>query len=121
MDITRVQSGTSPESASSGDDKKFADAAVQFEAMLVTTLLRSAKESTSGGWMGTGEEDQSLSPAIGMAEEQLAAAIANQGGLGIARIISQQPGPQSHFTDPLRVEPTSMSSAFGTRNTTAEP
>jgi Rod binding domain-containing protein len=70
------------------DPARIEEAAVQFEALLLTTLLRSAKGEESG-WAGGGE-DQSLSPAVGMAEEHLAAAIAHQGGLGLSKVILAQ-------------------------------
>jgi Rod binding domain-containing protein len=62
------------------------DAARQFEALLVAQLLRAAR-GDGAGWLGTGE-DHSSTPAMELAEEQLAAALAAQGGLGLARLIA---------------------------------
>src|SRR5688500_11253478 len=89
--IAALPPGTSQPALTAGreDPQKIKEAAVQFEALMVTTLLRAAKEGGQGGWMGAGEEDQSLSPAVGMAEEQLAAAIARQGGMGLSKVILQ--------------------------------
>ncbi len=62
------------------------DAARQFEALLVAQLLRAAR-GDGAGWLGAGE-DHSSTPAMELAEEQLAAALAAQGGLGLARLIT---------------------------------
>ena len=61
------------------------DAGQQFEALLIAQMLRTSRES-SGGWLGTGE-DQAASSAMGLAEEQFAQALAAQGGLGLASLI----------------------------------
>jgi Rod binding domain-containing protein len=69
--------------------KNIAEAATQFEALLIAQLLRSARESGAGaGWLGTGE-DSTADSALQMAEEQFAASMAAQGGLGLARMIEQ--------------------------------
>jgi Rod binding domain-containing protein len=62
-----------------------ADAAKQFEALLITELLRAAR-GDSEGWMGAGE-DQTAASAMELAEEQFAGALAAQGGLGMASLI----------------------------------
>lgn len=62
-----------------------ADAAQQFEALLITQLLRAAR-GDSEGWLGAGE-DQTAASAMELAEEQFAGALAAQGGLGLASLI----------------------------------
>jgi Rod binding domain-containing protein len=62
-----------------------ADAARQFEALLITQLLRAAR-GESEGWLGSGE-DQTASSAMELAEEQFAQALAARGGLGLANLI----------------------------------
>ena len=62
-----------------------ADAASQFEALLITQLLRAAR-GDSEGWLGAGE-DQTAASAMELAEEQFAGALAAQGGLGLASLI----------------------------------
>ncbi|MFB3776024.1 MAG: hypothetical protein ACE141_00400 [Bryobacteraceae bacterium] len=62
-----------------------ADAAKQFEALLITELLRAAR-GDSEGWLGAGE-DQSAASAMELAEEQFAGALAARGGLGLAGLI----------------------------------
>lgn len=78
-------------------------AAQQFEAILITQLLRSGRSEGGEGWMGAGE-DQSSASIVEMAEEQLAAVLAASGGLGLARMTiasvpaetaSLQPNPQA--------------------------
>lgn len=74
---------------------KLHDAARQFEALLITQLLRAAR-GDGDGWLGAGE-DHSAASAMEMAEEQFAAALSSQGGLGLARLITSgiASGPQS--------------------------
>ncbi len=69
-------------------------AAEQFEALLAGQLLRSMREAGGGGWLGAGEQDASSS-LMEMAEQCLAAAMASQGGLGLARLVEQALASQS--------------------------
>jgi Rod binding domain-containing protein len=62
------------------------DAAQQFEALLLSEIMQSERES-GGGWLGSGE-DSSGDSAVGFAEQQLALVLARQGGLGLAGLIS---------------------------------
>jgi Rod binding domain-containing protein len=66
--------------------ERIADAAKQFEALLLAQMLKTVRESEESGWMGTGE-DQSAAAAIGLAEEYFAQALATSGGLGISELI----------------------------------
>lgn len=68
------------QAAAGRDERKVRDAAQQFEALLIAQLLRTARESC-------GEE--SSDAAFGYAEEQFAAVIAKQGGLGLADVIAE--------------------------------
>jgi len=61
-------------------------AAKDFEAILITELLHSARGE--GGWLGTGD-DQSSDAAFGLGEQELAKSMAASGGLGIAKLIDQ--------------------------------
>ena len=63
---------------------KVHDAAQQFEALLMGQILRSARQSGSG-WLGG--EDPSAKCATDYAEQQFAAVMAQQGGLGLADLI----------------------------------
>jgi len=72
-----------PEIKLSKDAKK---AGQDFEAVMITQMLKAARQSGSGGWMGT--ETKGNNPVIDMAEEQLARAMATQGAFGIAKLLS---------------------------------
>ena len=62
------------------------DAARQFESLLLGQILKSARHAGGGGWLDDGS-DQAGSVATDMAEEQLAQALAQSGGLGLTDLI----------------------------------
>jgi flagellar protein FlgJ len=64
------------------DPAKVRDAAQQFEALLISEILRSVRESA-----GSPSGDSSGECATGFAEEQFAVALARGGGLGLADLI----------------------------------
>jgi len=68
------------------DDLK--DAAGKFEALLIGQMLKSARQSDSGGW--SGEADQSSSSMMDMAEQQLGELLGSNGSLGVARMVVSQ-------------------------------
>ncbi len=73
------------------------DAAAQFESLLIAQLLKDMRESGSGGWLGTGE-DQAGATMMEVAEEHLSRVLASQGGLGLANLVVEglkQPAPAS--------------------------
>ncbi len=89
LNIPLIGAGGLQEPALGGTPKKAEHAAVQFESLLLTQLLRAAHTEDSG-WLGSGsEEDPASGQATALAEEFLAQAMASNGGLGIARMISQ--------------------------------
>lgn len=67
------------------DVNKVRDAAQQFEALFLSQILKSARES--GGSLGSGSGGAS-DCATEFAEEQLATSMAKQGGLGLANLIA---------------------------------
>jgi Rod binding domain-containing protein len=73
--------------ASSKDQSKIADAAKQFEALMLGQLLKISRESSDGGWLGTGD-DQAGELALDMAEQQFAQAMSARGGMGIAKMVT---------------------------------
>jgi peptidoglycan hydrolase FlgJ len=73
---------------------KLSDAARQFESLLIGEMLKSARESDSEGWLGSGSDSGSES-AMGMAETQFAQAIASQGGFGLAKTIERSVAGQT--------------------------
>ena len=89
-DIQTISTGgarTKSDDPSRDNPSKIHDAAQQFEALLLGQMLRTAREST-GNWLSTGE-DASGDCATDFAEQQFAAAMAQQGGLGLANLIAQ--------------------------------
>jgi Rod binding domain-containing protein len=69
-----------------GDPARIRTAAEQFEGLLLAQILRSAHEAGTG-WLGS-DSDSSSDCATDYAEEQLASAMAQQGGLGLAKLIA---------------------------------
>jgi flagellar protein FlgJ len=65
-----------------------AEAAAQFEALLLGQLLRAMHDPASAGWMGTGD-DQAGATMLEVAQEHLARVLAAQGGFGLARMVVQ--------------------------------
>ena len=53
---------------------------------MIGQLLKSMRESGEGGWLGTGD-DAAGAQAMELAEEQMAQTLAQQGGLGLARLV----------------------------------
>jgi len=60
--------------------------AQEFEALLITQMLKTMRESSGESWLGTGE-DQAGTTMVEVAEQQLARALAAQGGLGLADLV----------------------------------
>src|ERR1017187_288520 len=73
--------------ANAKDPAKIHDAAQQFEALLLGQILRSARESGGGGWLGS-DSGSSTDSLTQFAEQHLASLLAQQGGLGPAGLIS---------------------------------
>lgn len=68
-------------------------AATQFDALLISQLLKTMR---AGGWLGTDDEDADAS-MLEIAEEHLAQVLASQGGLGLAGLVMKgiESGPPS--------------------------
>jgi flagellar protein FlgJ len=77
-------------------DPKIADAASQFEALLLTEMLKSVRDSGSGDWMGD-SDDQSGTSLAEMAQEQFAQALSKSGGLGFSKMITDQLAHRPQF------------------------
>jgi len=67
--------------------QKTREAASQFEALLISQVLKAAHEGDGEGWMGTGE-DKTAASAMEMGDEFFARAIAARGGLGLAKMVA---------------------------------
>ena len=64
-----------------------AKAAVQFEALLIGEVLKSAREADGFSWTGP-DEDEAGSTLMEVSEQQVSSALASKGGLGLAKILS---------------------------------
>jgi Rod binding domain-containing protein len=67
-----------------GSSNKAAGAARDFEALLLSQMLKSARGD--GGWLGTDDNDAGEA-AVGLGEEELARTMAKSGGLGLSKLI----------------------------------
>lgn len=71
----------------SSETDQIANVAKQFEALVAGQVLKAARESEQGGWLGE-DDDQTGELTLEMAEQSFAQALANQGGFGIAKIVT---------------------------------
>jgi peptidoglycan hydrolase FlgJ len=90
--------------SSQNDPNKIKHAAKQFEGLIIGQILKSVHEASNEGWMGTGE-DQSGSTAIELAEEQFAQAMANGGGLGLAKMVEKGLASRSKTASSVPTQP----------------
>jgi flagellar protein FlgJ len=74
-------SATAPEA---GKPKDAAEAAKQFEALMIGQMLRSAREDSSDE-----EKDSTGSTMLDMADQQFAKLLADRGGLGLGTMIAK--------------------------------
>lgn len=68
-------------------NSKIADAARQFESLLIAQMLKSMHDS-EGGWLGTGS-DESASSGMEYAQEMFAQSLSANGGLGLAQMVAE--------------------------------
>jgi Rod binding domain-containing protein len=90
---------------SSGKPKDAADAAKQFEAMLIAQMLHSAREEAEDDALGGG--DSAGSTMLDMADQQFSKLLTDRGGLGLASVIekSLKSGPAVAPASRLSNEP----------------
>jgi Rod binding domain-containing protein len=79
--------GLSSSTITKDSPEKIRDAASQFEALLISQVLKATHEDEDQGWLGTGE-DQTAGGMMGLAEEYFARAMAARGGFGLARMVA---------------------------------
>jgi Rod binding domain-containing protein len=65
---------------------KVEDAARQFESLLISQMLRSARDANGGSLSGEEQESEN-DTMMGVAEQQFAQLLSRQGGLGLTRLI----------------------------------
>jgi Rod binding domain-containing protein len=83
-----------PSTPASPPPKNIAEAAKQFEALMIEQLLKTAR-GDEHGWMGTGEETGDAT-AGELAEQQFAQALAKSGGLGLGKQIAASLSASTH-------------------------
>jgi flagellar protein FlgJ len=99
MEITPLTSAGANTTEPS-DPKRIAkihDAAQQFEALMITQMMKTVRETNSDGWLSDGGETGEDS-TMSMAEAQFAQAMANRGGLGLAKMIVKAMTPPNAST-----------------------
>jgi Rod binding domain-containing protein len=79
--------GSSKESPEKDSPEKIRQAATDFEALLIAQMLRLARESGGGMTGDSDEQDETNSTMIELGEQQLAQALSNSGGLGLAKMV----------------------------------
>ena len=67
--------------------EKIRKAATDFEALLIAQMLKSTRESGGGMTGDEDEQDETNSTMLELGEQQLAQILANNGGLGIAKMV----------------------------------
>jgi Rod binding domain-containing protein len=84
--LPSVSLATKP--AKPADPVKIRETASQFEALLISQMMKSARESSAGGWGGE-SDDKAGDSMMEMAEQQLSQLLAAGGGLGLAKLVIQ--------------------------------
>jgi Rod binding domain-containing protein len=85
--LTGSLSQRSPSQGSKDTPEKIQKAAMDFEALLIAQMLKSARESGGGVTGDADEQDETNSTLLELGEQQLAQALSNSGGLGIAKMV----------------------------------
>ena len=80
-------SPASRSSSAKDTPEKIGKAAKDFEALLIAQMLKSARESGGGITGDADEQDETNSTLMELGEQQLAQAMSNSGGLGIAKMV----------------------------------
>jgi len=84
-----VSRTTSLPSPPQSKPKSAAEAAQQFEALLIGQMLRTARESGGGGWLDEdSDENATAEPLLDLADQQFAQLLASNGGFGLAKMIA---------------------------------
>jgi len=78
---------TQSRGASGTESEKLEQAAREFEALLLTEVLKSARQPGDGGWLTSGS-DQASNTALELAESQLARVLASRGILGVDKLLA---------------------------------
>jgi Rod binding domain-containing protein len=80
----------SPSVPQAKNSEQIKGAAQQFESLMISELLKSARpDGESASFLGAGEDDQTGQTAVDYAEQQFASVMAKSGGLGLSKFIEQ--------------------------------
>jgi Rod binding domain-containing protein len=100
--------------------EKISGVAKQFEALMIGQILKSARESSGGGWLGDDDkDDQTGSMVMELGEQGLSQAMAAHGGLGIAKMVTANLERGHAKTASSDSEPPSPESSLKSRETNA--
>jgi flagellar protein FlgJ len=83
-----ISGGLPPADSGAVRPRNLEEAATQFEALLISQMLKSSHEEGES-WLGT-DDDQTESSMTELAEQHLSQALAAQGGLGLSKVVVQQ-------------------------------
>ena len=87
--VSGIGSASSPGDAQApGNRSKIHQTATDFEGLMIGEMMKAARASSDGGWLGEDADDASSS-AMDMAEEFFARGMAKAGGLGIAHMVER--------------------------------
>ena len=86
MQVSGIQTRTLPAGTDPRQTSKLVRAASDFEALLISQMLRSARES-SGSLPDDDGGSETNSPLMELGEQQFAQALAANGGFGVARMV----------------------------------
>jgi Rod binding domain-containing protein len=107
--ISSLSASPTMTSPTAGKPKDAADAAKQFEAMLIAQMLHSAREAAGDDALGGG--DSAGSTMLDMADQQFSKLLADRGGLGLGSVIAKSlkagpaVAPTSRFSNGLSLGP----------------
>ena len=98
MEMSQLASASTTASADPKRIAKIHDAAQKFEALMITQMMKTVRETNSDGWLSDGGETGEDS-TMSMAEAQFAQAMASRGGLGLAKTIEKAMTPSVPRSD----------------------
>lgn len=71
----------------------------EFESLFASTLLRTAREASGGGWLGS-ESSAGSDGIMDFAEQHIAKAMAQQGAFGIAKTLKHALAQKDQISQP---------------------
>jgi len=88
--MTHATAAASLTASPQSKPKNAAEAAQQFEALMIGQMMRAARESGGGGWLDEdSDENATAEPLLDLAVQQFAQMLASNGGIGLAKMIAE--------------------------------